>query len=141
MGTSSETRVKFVSLDRYDLTYVQDFDTPYPHEESSGITHKARKKLEGANHGDIIEVVWDYDTPMYDIVQARLITGSPEDQVRILTERVERLEDILRTFFRGAKDPDSGIGVEWSAEEALKALETKPVTIDQMRADAQKGRR
>lgn len=141
MGTSSETRVKFVSLDRYDLTYVRDIDTPYPHEESSEITHKARKKLEGAKPGDIIEVVWDYDTPLYDIVWARLITGSSEDEIEKLNARVDRLEAILRAFFSGAKDSDVGVGVEWAAEEALKTLTTKPVTLEQMKNDAQKGRR
>lgn len=95
MGKSIETNVKFVSLDRYVLTYIRDFDTPYPSEDDSEIDHRARKKIADCSEGDIVEVVWDYDSDSYPIVAARKVTGSAEELVRLLTERVARLEAIL----------------------------------------------
>lgn len=95
MGNSVETQVEFVKLDRYAVQYwmlhngKRYDDAPV----WSDITHKARKKIADAKPGDIIEVVWNYDAASYPIVEARMITGSPEEEVRLLSERVKALED------------------------------------------------
>lgn len=111
MGKSIETNVKFVSLDRHSLTYIRDIDTPHPTEDYSDIDHRARKKIADCAEGDIIEVVWDYNADSYPIVEARRVTGSAEEGVRLLTERVAALEGILKdlpTIIRSAADEVRG---------------------------------
>lgn len=97
MGQSIETQVEFVSLDRHDVEYwmLHEGKRYEEHTQYSEITHKARKKIADAQPGDIIEVVWDYDADLYPIVEARRITGSPEETVRLLTEQVAELEKVL----------------------------------------------
>ena len=97
MGLSVETQVEFVALGRYDVEYWMLHDGKRYEDDStvSDITAKARKKLENAQPGDIIEVVWDYNAASYPIVQAKVITGSAEEQVKLLEARVAFLEDTL----------------------------------------------
>lgn len=97
MGTSVETEVEFVKLDRHDVQYWMLHEGKRYDDEPvwSEITHKARKKIADAQPGDIIEVVWDYDASQYPIVAARMVSGSAEEGVRLLTERLARLETIL----------------------------------------------
>ena len=97
MGLSVETQVEFVALGRYDVEYWMLHDGKRYEDDStvSDITAKARKKLENAQPGDIIEVVWDYNASSYPIVQAKVITGSAEEQVKLLEARVAFLEDTL----------------------------------------------
>lgn len=97
MGDSVETEVEFVNLDRYDLEYWMLHEGKRYEEEPriSEITHRARKKIKDAEEGDIIQVVWNYDARGYPIVEAKMITGSAEEQVRLLTERVETLVAVI----------------------------------------------
>lgn len=98
MGQSVETRVRVVSLTRRnhgtpELVYVQHEQYP-DHLSDSYLTPKAYKALKGAQPGDFVDVVWDYDIEggkygAYPIVKAKRITGT-------LESRVEALEAALR---------------------------------------------
>lgn len=102
MGRSAETRVRVVTLEAdyrggAELGYVQHEE--YPNEvEHSAVTPKAYKALKGAQPGDIVEVVWDFDIerPVYPIVKARRITDTTEARIEALEARVEALEAALK---------------------------------------------
>ncbi len=107
MGQSIETRVRVVAIrDGFGypvLEYVQHEEYPDDTEISS-LTPKAAKALKGAQPGDIVEVVWDYNIEggrygVYPIVKARRITGT-------LEARVEALEAALRAA--GLPIPEEG---------------------------------
>lgn len=102
MGDSVETEVEFVRLDRYEVEYWMLHEGKRYEDETriSDITHRARKKIKDADEGDIIEVVWNYDAASYPIVDARIVTGSTEEAVKLLTERVEALESVLSNLPR-----------------------------------------
>ena len=93
MGCSSETIVRVVEVrkdyrNNSELVYVPH--EAYPNDtETSGLTKKAAKALEGVQPGDRVEVVWNYDDDFYPIVKARKITGT-------LEARVEALEAALK---------------------------------------------
>lgn len=91
MGQSIETVVRVVALrnDGYmrhpELDFVQhegfvDADDV----ESSALFKKAYKALKGVEPGDRVEVVWDFDHPVYPIVRARRLTGTLEARVSAL---------------------------------------------------------
>lgn len=91
MGLSVEQEVVFGGLDRHEVRWRQQYEGDEDWTWSD-ITAKAKKKIQGANVGDIIEVVFDYNASSYPIVQARLITGSADEKIRALEERVLALE-------------------------------------------------
>lgn len=98
MGNSIPLRAIFIEMDRHEVLWV-DKDDPKPTRENaqwSDITHRAKKRLEECVEGDEIEIVLNYDASSYPIVEAKRVTGSAGELVRLLTERVERLEAILK---------------------------------------------
>lgn len=103
MGQSIETRVRVVAFQDVfktaDLEYVRHEEYPDDTEVSS-LTPKAAKALKGAQPGDIVEVVWDYDIEggrygVYPIVKARRITGTTEARVEALEAEVKELREAL----------------------------------------------
>lgn len=94
MGYSVPLEIVFGEVRRHELKWRQTYDEPNDWAWSE-ITAKARKKLADAKEGDLIEVVFNYDDSIYPVVEARRITGSPEEAVKLLSARVEALETIL----------------------------------------------
>jgi hypothetical protein len=113
VGNSIPHRAIFFEMDRHEVLWV-DAEDPAPtrvNAQWSDITHRAKKRLEGAEPGDEIEIVLNYDASSYPIVEAKRITGSAEEGVRLLTERVAALEGILKdlpTIIRAAADEVRG---------------------------------
>ena len=112
MGSSGLRPVTFLERDRYQIKFFEHENGES--EDDAGwtdITHKALKKLEAAESGDIIEIDISYDARGYPIVDARRVTGSAEELVRLLSERVARLEAIvagLPEIIRAATDEIRG---------------------------------
>lgn len=113
MGNSIPLRAIFIEMDRHEVLWA-DKDDPKPTRENaqwSDITHRAKKRLEECVEGDEIEIVLNYDASSYPIVAARAVSGSVEEGVRLLTERLARLEAILTGLpdvIRRATDSVSG---------------------------------
>lgn len=103
MGESIETRVVFQKIERGILTYLDQGGD----EQDDHLTHKAEKALRGASTGDVVEVVWNYDSSRYDIVWAQRITGTPVGDVEILQARVEKLEQTVKLLISGLTSVNS----------------------------------
>ena len=85
MGQSIDLRVTITAIDirRAVMTYC-----PYPEYPDEtidiGLTRKAAKALRGAQAGDAIVIVVDYDAGPYIVIQARRITGTLEGRIEAI---------------------------------------------------------
>ena len=85
MGQSIDTRVTITDIDlrRNEVTYRQH--PQYPDDTvTSELRPKAAKALRGAEVGDEIVIVLDYDAILYPIIKARRITGTLEGRIEAI---------------------------------------------------------
>lgn len=61
---------------------------------SEPLQKRAEKALQGAQPGHVVEIEIDYNG-YNGIVDARRVTDTPEDNIRVLTEQVAELEKVL----------------------------------------------
>ncbi len=134
MGYSVPLEIIFGGLERAELKWRQTYDDPDDWAWGP-ITHKARKKLKDAEVGDVIEVVFNYDDSLYPIVEARRITGSAEELVKVLSARVSELETFLYELpdlMRRAADSVSGDRYE-DSKRVVHAVAMKLQTENEKR--------
>ncbi len=87
--------------------YAEDLQWRYPHDaaddmQQDRISNKARKALRGANAGDLIRIEISYDPYRTPVSKAMRVTGTDKEKIRLLTARVDsleqRLEEVLATL-------------------------------------------
>lgn len=99
LGEIEVTIAKFFLDGRYPaLGYLYASD---PDERIGDLTPRARKALVGAEVGDRIAIVIDWKTG-HTIVRVRRITGSIEEELRLLTERLNEAERLIDELLRAA---------------------------------------
>lgn len=95
-------RVQVVRFEKHDyaskpeLVFREEYRSgEFGGEEEAYLSKSAQKALKGAKAGDIVEIEFDYNRFPASIPRARRVTGTPAEQIRLLTERVETLVAVI----------------------------------------------